>query len=140
MGCREAFPLNKKEAHERDCPKLQLKCPFHGQCAFTGPLADVAPHLASEHGVSPVPVAPDGRLFYRAKNFYRRNLWALIFAWDDGRLFRLIVKHVHSAQVGRPESCNLLVAHVQYIGPDSMAAKYAYRVSQRDTFHISQLT
>ncbi len=31
MGCREAFPLTKKEAHERDCPFLQLKCPFHGQ-------------------------------------------------------------------------------------------------------------
>ncbi len=42
----------------------------------------------------------------------------------------MLVKHVHSSQVGRPENCNLLVAHVQYIGPDSMAAKYSYSVSQ----------
>ncbi len=128
MGCREAFPLTKKESHERDCPFLQLKCPFHGQCAFNGSLADVVPHLSSEHSVTPVPVQPDGRLFYRAKNFYRRNLWALIYSWDSN-LFRLMVKHVHSSQVGRPENCNLLVAHIQYIGPDSMAAKYSYSVS-----------
>ena len=51
MGCKEAFPLAKKSAHERDCPFLQLKCPFHGQCAFNGALADVVPHLASEHQV-----------------------------------------------------------------------------------------
>ncbi len=57
-----------------------------------------------------------------------RNLWALIYSWD-GNLFRLMVKHVHSSQVGRPENCNLLVAHIQYIGPDSMAAKYSYSVS-----------
>ena len=46
-----------------------------------------------------------------------------------GNLFRFIVRHVHSSTVGRTENCNLLVAHVQYIGPDSMASKYAYRVS-----------
>ena len=51
MGCKEAFPLAKKSAHERDCPFLQLKCPFHGQCAFNGALADVVPHLAAEHQV-----------------------------------------------------------------------------------------
>jgi len=67
MGCKEAFPLAKKSAHERDCPFLQLKCPFHGQCAFNGSLADVVPHLASEHSVTPVPVQPAGTLFYRAK-------------------------------------------------------------------------
>ena len=67
MGCKEAFPLAKKSAHERDCPFLQLKCPFHGQCAFNGSLADVIPHLASEHSVTPVPVQPAGTLFYRAK-------------------------------------------------------------------------
>ncbi len=129
MGCKEAFPLSKKSAHERDCAFLQLKCPFHGQCAFNGALADVVPHLASEHAVTPVPVQPAGTLFYRAKNFYRRNLWALIFAWDGGNLFRLMVKHVHASAVGRCENCNLLVAHIQYIGPDSMASRYAYAVS-----------
>ena len=36
MGCKEAFPLSKKAEHERDCEFLQLKCPFHGQCAFNG--------------------------------------------------------------------------------------------------------
>lgn len=65
--------------------------------------------------------------FFRAKNFYRRNIWALIFSWD-GNLFRFIIKHVHSTTVGRPENCNLLIAHIQYIGPDSMASKYAYQV------------
>ena len=87
MGCREAFILSKKTAHERDCPFLQLKCPFHGQCAFNGSLKDVVPHLASDHSVTPVPVQPMGTLFYRAKHFYRRNVWTLIFTWDDN-LFR----------------------------------------------------
>lgn len=132
MGCKEAFPLSKKSAHERDCPFLQLKCPFHGQCAFNGSLADVVPHLAQEHQVAPVPVQPAGTLFYRAKNFYRRNLWNLIFEWD-GNLFRFIVKHVHASQVGRPENCNLLIGHIQYIGPESMATRYAYQISLFDT-------
>ena len=87
MGCREAFILSKKGAHEQDCPYLQLKCPFHGQCAFNGSLKDVVPHLASEHAVTPVPVQPNGTLFYRAKHFYRRNIWTLIYQWD-GNLFR----------------------------------------------------
>jgi hypothetical protein len=65
MGCKEAFPLSKKISHERDCAFLQLKCPFHGQCAFNGSLADVVPHLASDHQVTPVPVQPAGTLFYR---------------------------------------------------------------------------
>ena len=129
MGCREAFSLAKKNAHERDCPFLQLKCPFHGQCAFNGALADVIPHLAAEHQVTPVPVQPLGTLFYRAKNFYRRNVWTLIFQWDDTNLFRLIIKQVHASQVGRPENCNLLLGHIQYVGPDSPAANYAYQIS-----------
>ena len=54
MGCREAFILSKKAAHERDCPFLQLKCPFHDKCSFNGSLKDVVPHLASEHEVTPV--------------------------------------------------------------------------------------
>ena len=87
MGCREAFILSKKAQHERDCPFLQLKCPFHGQCSFNGSLKDVVPHLASEHAVTPVPVQPNGTLFYRAKNFYRRNIWTLIYNWD-GNMFR----------------------------------------------------
>ena len=74
MGCKEAFPLAKKSAHERDCPYLQLKCPFHGQCAFNGSLADVVPHLAAEHSVTPVPVQPSGTLFYRAKVIYLNGL------------------------------------------------------------------
>lgn len=132
MGCREAFALAGKAAHERDCAFLQLKCPFHGQCAFNGALADVVPHLAAEHAVTPVPVQPAGTLFYRAKNFYRRNVWTLIYTWDTN-LFRFIVKHVHSSAVGRPENCNMLVAHVQYIGPESMASRYAYQISLFDT-------
>lgn len=134
MGCKEAFPLNKKSAHERDCRYLQLKCPFHGQCAFSGPLTEVIPHLAADHAVTPVPVQPMGTLFYRAKHFYRRNIWNLIFSWDKN-LFRFIVKHVHSSQVGRGENSNLLIAHVQYIGPDSMASRYAYGISLFDTDH-----
>ena len=89
MGCREAFILSKKGIHERDCPFLQLKCPFHGQCSFNGSLKDVVPHLASEHAVTPVPVQPSGTLFYRAKNFYRRNVWTLIYNWD-GNMFRYV--------------------------------------------------
>jgi hypothetical protein len=81
-----------------------------------------------------VPVQPAGTLFYRAKNFYRRNIWALIYLWD-GNLFRFIVKHIHASQVGRTENCNMLIAHVQYIGPDSMASRYAYQISLFDTEH-----
>ena len=129
MACREAFPLSKKGQHEKDCAFLQLKCPFHGQCAFNGPLSEVVPHLAAEHSVTPVPVQPAGTFFYRAKNFYRRNVWTLIFEWDKKNLFRFIVKHVHSNQVGRAENQNLLIGHIQYIGPESMASSYAYQVS-----------
>ena len=43
-----------------------------------------------------------------------------------------MVKHVHSSTVGRPENCNLLIAHIQYIGPDSMASQYAYTISLFD--------
>ena len=42
--------------------------------------------------------------------------------------FRFLVKHIHASSVGRTDNCNLVVAHVQYIGPDSMAAQYAYQV------------
>jgi len=34
--------------------------------------------------------------------------------------------------VGRPDNCNLLIAHIQYIGPDSMASQYAYTISLFD--------
>lgn len=129
MGCKKSFPLSQKGAHERDCAFLQLKCPFHGQCVFNGSLADVVPHLAAEHAVTPVPVQPAGTLFYRAKNFYRRNIWTLIYSWDrPSNLFRFIVKHVHATQVGRTDNCNLLIAHIQYIGPESMASRYAYQI------------
>jgi hypothetical protein len=129
MGCKQSFPLSQKGAHERDCAFLQLKCPFHGQCVFNGSLADVVPHLAAEHAVTPVPVQPAGTLFYRAKNFYRRNIWTLIYSWDrPSNLFRFIVKHVHATQVGRTDNCNLLIAHIQYIGPESMASRYAYQI------------
>lgn len=43
-----------------------------------------------------------------------------------------MVKHVHSSTVGRQENCNLLIAHIQYIGPDSMASQYAYTISLFD--------
>ena len=129
MGCKQSFPLSQKGAHERDCAFLQLKCPFHGQCVFNGSLADVVPHLAAEHAVTPVPVQPAGTLFYRAKNFYRRNIWTLIYSWDrPSNLFRFIVKHVHATQVGRTDNCNLLIAHIQYIGPESMASRYDYQI------------
>jgi len=78
-----------------------------------------------------VPVQPSGTLFYRAKHFFKRNLWNFIFKWDDN-LFRFMIKHVHSSTVGRPENCNLLIAHIQYIGPDSMASQYAYTISLFD--------
>lgn len=131
MGCKEAYTLAQKEEHERNCPYLQLKCPFHGQCSFGGSLSAVVPHLKSDHSVTPVPVQPSGTLFYRAKHFFKRNLWNFIFKWDDN-LFRFMVKHVHSSTVGRQENCNLLIAHIQYIGPDSMASQYAYTISLFD--------
>jgi len=131
MGCKEAYTLAQKEEHERNCPYLQLKCPFHGQCSFGGALSAVVPHLKSDHSVTPVPVQPSGTLFYRAKHFFKRNLWNFIFKWDDN-LFRFMVKHVHSSTVGRQENCNLLIAHIQYIGPDSMASQYAYTISLFD--------
>merc|ERR1711923_302469 len=131
MGCAESYCLSQKEEHERNCPYLQLKCPFHGQCSFGGALAAVVPHLKSEHSVTPVPVQPSGTLFYRAKFFFKRNLWNFIFKWDDN-LFRFMVKHVHSSTVGRPDNCNLLIAHIQYIGPDSMASQYAYTINLFD--------
>ena len=131
MGCTESYCLAQKEEHERNCPYLQLKCPFHGQCSFGGSLSAVVPHLKAEHSVTPVPVQPSGTLFYRAKFFFKRNLWNFIFKWDDN-LFRFMVKHVHSSTVGRPENCNLLIAHIQYIGPDSMASQYAYTISLFD--------
>jgi hypothetical protein len=131
MGCKEAFTLTKKAAHERDCQYLQLKCPFHGQCSFSGALSEVTPHLKAEHAVTPVPVQPSGTLFYRAKNFFRRNLWNFIYEWDKN-MFRFMIKHIHSSAVGRPENCNLLIAHIQYIGPDSMASQYAYQISLFD--------
>ena len=59
MGCKEAHNLSAKAEHERNCPYLQLKCPFHGQCSFGGALSAVVPHLKSEHAVTPVP----GRLY-----------------------------------------------------------------------------
>jgi hypothetical protein len=117
--------------HERNCQYLQLKCPFHGQCSFCGPLTLVVPHLKAEHQVTPVPVQPSGVLFYRAKQFFKRNLWNFIYEWDKN-LFRFMVKHIHASTVGRNENCNLLVAHIQYIGPDSMAAQYAYQISLFD--------
>jgi len=131
MGCKEAYTLAQKEEHERNCAFLQLKCPFHGQCSFGGSLSAVVPHLKAEHSVTPVPVQPSGTLFYRAKHFFKRNLWNFIFKWDDN-LFRFMVKHVHSSTVGRAENCNLLIAHIQYIGPDSMASQYAYTISLFD--------
>lgn len=131
MGCKVAAPLTKKAEHERNCQYLQLKCPFHGQCSFCGPLPMVVPHLKAEHQVTPVPVQPSGVLFYRAKQFFKRNLWNFIYEWDKN-LFRFMVKHIHASTVGRNENCNLLVAHIQYIGPDSMASQYAYEISLFD--------
>ena len=147
MGCKEAHTLSAKAEHERNCPYLQLKCPFHGQCSFGGALSAVVPHLKSEHAVTPVPgnkllsicnyfhilhlVQPSGTLFYRAKYFFKRNLWNFIFEWDKN-MFRFMVKHIHSSTVGRPENCNLLIAHIQYIGPDSMASQYAYTITLFD--------
>ena len=64
MGCKEAHSLSAKAEHERNCPYLQLKCPFHGQCSFGGALSAVVPHLKSEHAVTPVP----GRLCFLQKH------------------------------------------------------------------------
>jgi len=131
MGCKISASLSKKAEHERNCDYLQLKCPFHGQCSFSGSLNMVTPHLKTEHAVTPVPVQPNGTLFYRAKQFAKRNLWAFIYQWDTN-MFRFLVKHIHASSVGRTDNCNLVIAHVQYIGPDSMAAQYAYQISLFD--------
>ena len=45
MGCKVSAPLAQKGDHERSCEYLQLKCPFHGQCSFSGALTMVVPHL-----------------------------------------------------------------------------------------------
>ena len=129
MGCKVAVPLSLKAAHERNCEYLQLKCPFHGQCSFQGGLAMVVPHLKADHNVNPVPIRPNGILFYRAKQFSKRNLWNFIFEWD-GNMFRFLVKNLHASNVGRPEVAgNLVIAHVQYVGPDSMASQYSYSMA-----------
>lgn len=133
LGCKKAFTLSKKAEHELECEyhTQSYKCPFHGQCTFMGSLTDITPHLKSEHAVTPVPVQPSGALFYRAKNFFGRKLWAFIFQWNNN-MFRFMVKHIHSSAVGRPENCNLLIAHIQYIGSDSMAKQYSYQISLFD--------
>ena len=46
---------------------------------------------------------------------------------------RFIVKHVHSSAIGRQENCNMLIAHVQYVGAETMASQYAYTISLFDT-------
>ena len=68
MGCKEAHSLSAKAEHERNCPYLQLKCPFHGQCSFGGALSAVVPHLKSEHAVTPVP----GRLHFPQNNGFNQ--------------------------------------------------------------------
>jgi len=131
MGCKVATSLNKKGEHERSCDYLQLKCPFHGQCSFQGALTMVVPHLRTDHNVNPAPIRPSGILFYRAKQFAKRNLWNFIFEWD-GNMFRFMIKNIHANSVGRTDNCNIVIAHVQYVGPDSMAAQYAYSLSLFD--------
>jgi hypothetical protein len=46
----------------------------------------------------------------------------------DGNLFRFLIKIVHASNVGRPENVNLVVGHIQYVGPESMASRYSYQV------------
>ena len=43
------------------------------------------------------------------------------------------MKHVHSSAIGRQENCNMLIAHVQYVGAETMASQYAYTISLFDT-------
>ena len=133
--CSDHNPISDAIWHNN----FQCRFPF----PFCSALADVVPHLAAEHAVTPVPVQPAGMLFYRAKNFFRRNIWTMIYSWDKpSNLFRFIVKHVHALQVGRSDNCNLLIAHIQYIGPESMASRYCWfttlKTSDKMTFHLKQ--
>lgn len=75
------------------------------------------------------------RMNYRFdfQNFHRRLLWALIFMWD-GNLFRFLVKTIHASNVGRSENGNLVIGHIQYVGPESMAARYSYQVCKHALF------
>ena len=67
--------------------------------------------------------------FCRAKQFMKRNIWVLIFKWN-GHMFRFIAKTVFPQNIGKDRNDgNYLIAHVQYIGLSSMAAKYAYTIS-----------
>ena len=45
MGCKVSATLTLKAEHELKCEYMHLKCPFHGQCAFSGAFASVVPHL-----------------------------------------------------------------------------------------------
>ena len=84
--------------------------------------------LSSETLSTLVPaVQPSGTLFYRAKYFFKRNLWNFIFEWDKN-LFRFMVKHIHSSTVGRPENCNMLVAHIQYIGKQIVSSRKRLKI------------
>ena len=89
----------------------------------------VVPHLRTDQNVNPASIRPSsGVLFYRAKQFAKRNF---IFEWD-GKMFRFMIKNIHANSVGRTDNCNLVIAHVQYVGPDSMATQYAYSLSLFD--------
>ena len=39
-----------------------------------------------------------------------------------------MVKSVHASSVGKTDNCNLIIGHVQYVGPESMASQYAYEI------------
>ena len=94
---------------------------------FPGGPHNGGPHLRTYHNVNPAPIGPSGILWYRANQFAIYNLWNFIFEWD-GNLFRFMGKNIHA----NSDNCNIVIAHVQYVGPDSMAAQYAYSLSLYD--------
>ena len=126
-GCKEALTLSAKEKHEKNCEYLQMKCPFHFKCQYTGTMFETEKHLKSVHNVTPIDIQESGIFFYRCQKFYKRDLFNMIFKWD-GYLFRFLAKCIHSTKIGRPKhEGSQILAHVQYIGAvNKLASKYAY--------------
>lgn len=127
LGCKDTNKFPEKEEHEKNCKYVQINCPFHMKCKYFGSLFEIEKHLKMVHNVNPIPVQPSGIFFYRCQNFFRRNIFNMIFKWD-GYLFRFLANIVHAEKIGKRKSEGAqILAHIQYIGAVSkLAAKYAY--------------
>jgi len=132
FGCKEVVALGKKELHERLCPFVVVNCPFHAKCPWAGALHDMEHHIKMKHKIKPEVVRKDGIFFFKAKQFNKRPMWIYVFKWD-GYLFKLTTKHVNGQQLFRRcpdcKKKGFLIAHIQLIGNESLAAKYGYTLN-----------